>query len=110
MIISQDVGEIEAKVLSNILDAHIEAGKCVEIYMENKDMLYIRKVKDKEYIYGFYPNGSSICDEWKANECDTYYSNGLEIDLRYNANGYLETREFDIPNVVKIYVGDEWSN
>lgn len=111
MIISQEVGEMDSKAIQAVLDSQIESGKCVEIYLENKDMIYVQKQGEKDYVYGYYPNGGNTNEEWFAKTCDTYkLDKGMTIEFTHDSLGYNETREFIITNIVKIYVGDEWSN
>lgn len=99
--------EIDINVITNMIESSIEDKKCIEIYMKQGDMIYIKKNEEKDYTYGYY-----FCStddfEWKCNSVTVYPSN-MTIEFVYN-NLFKETREFDISDCTKLYIGDEWSN
>lgn len=108
MIVSiYSTSDMENTALVSMIENAIENGKCIEIYMKNEEMLYVKKNGEKDYTYGFYAH-SSENDEWKCNRVTTDSYN-MMIKFEY-VNYYREIREFIISDCTKLYIGDDWSN
>ena len=85
----------------------VEMGQCVEIYCKDDMMIYINKEDENKYIYGYY-NGPKQNEEWTATSID-FYPSIMKISFETDTI-YTETREFNIIDITKIYIGNEWSN
>lgn len=108
IINNQSVIQDTIKAYRMIEDLLLE-GKCIELYFKDGSMLYIQQTKTWQYVYGYYPSASTKNDEWYASECNLYPSS-QEIEFITYTQYYKESRSFDMIDIEKIYVGDEWSN
>jgi len=108
IITKAGIEDVTSKELYDYIESNIEFGKCVEIYNADKSMVYVKKM-DNLYAYGYYPKfAAAKNEEWSCQSYSFYPSNQtVEFETKTD---YTETREFDLKNVVKIYIGDEWSN
>ena len=93
------------KGITKIIEANIEICQCVEIYTKSDGLLYIKKRDHKDYVYGL---NDGDPNEWQANDV-TVYETSKTIEFEFDGQ-WMEKREFDISDVIKIYIGDNWSN
>jgi len=93
------------KGITKIVENKIDEGKCVEIYTKSGDLLYFKKLGNKDFVYGV---NDGDPNEWKATDA-IIYETSKTIEFEFDG-AWMVKREFDISDVTKIYIGMDWSN